>query len=220
MRILIADTETTGLMDHDEICELAFLEIDTNMIVQKEFQTLIKPTVPMSPTASAVNHITDEDLVDAPGIDDIFSQFPEDYFANVFLIAHNCKFDKRFLSKYWGISGEFCTLRASKSFYPRSPNHQLQTLRYYLKLDVDGGSHRAMLDVFVKHELLKRILQDSSLSLPDLLETSNRPVRIECISFGKHRGALLKDLPASYRRWLLTVADIDDDLRWSLEELK
>jgi exodeoxyribonuclease X len=219
LKILIADVETSGLTSTDEIVELAFLEIDTDMCVLSEFQSLVKPTCPINAAASAASHITDAMVADAPLIEEVLAQFPEDHFANVFLTAHNANFDRRFLSKHWQINGEFCTLRASKSIYRDAPNHKLQTLRYYLGLDVEGGAHRAMQDVVTTYELLARILGDSGMSLPDLLETGDRPVLVEKIGFGKHRGVRLEDLPAGYRKWLLNEADIDDDLKWSLGRL-
>jgi len=219
MKILIADCETTGLTSTDEVCELAFIEIDHDMNVLSEFQSLVKPSVPISPAASAASHITDLTVADAPVIEEALAHFPEDYFANVFCVAHNLNFDRRFLSKYWQVNGGYCTLRASKSCYPDAPNHKLQTLRYYLNLDVDEGAHRAMADVICTYELLGRILADSGMTLLDLLETGDRPVLVERIGFGKHRGTRLEELPAGYRKWLLNEAEIDQDLRWSLERL-
>jgi exodeoxyribonuclease X len=220
LKILIADTETTGLTGTDEICEVAWLEIDSDLCVVSEFQSLVKPTCPINPAASAASHITDAMVSDAPSIEEVLAQFPEDHFANVFLIAHNEIFDRRFLSKHWQVNGGYCTLRAAKSIYRDAPNHKLQTLRYYLGLDVDEGYHRAMADCICTYELLARILEDSGMSLPDLLETGDRPVLVEKIGFGKHRGMRLEDLPAGYRKWLLFEADIDDDLKFSLRSLE
>jgi exodeoxyribonuclease X len=219
MRILVADTETSGLTSTDGICELGFLEIDQDLYVLNEFQSLINPGVPIKPEASAASHIVDSMVADAPTMDEALAGFPEDYFANVLLIAHHSQFDRRFLSKFWNITNEFCTLRAARSCYPAAPNHKLQTLRYYLNLEVEGGSHRAMEDVIATYELLARIIEDSGLSLRDLLEARDRPVRIETMPFGKHKGLALTELPESYIWWLLNKAEIDEDLKWSLEQL-
>ena len=219
MKILICDVETTGLTSTDEIVEVAWVEIDDTLTVISEFQSLVKPTVPINPAASAASHITDAMVANAPSIGEVLAQFSEDHFSNVFLVAHNAVFDKRFLFRYWNIVGEFCTLRAAKSCYRDAPNYQLQTLRYYLGLDVEGEAHRATQDVYCTYELLARILADSGMSLPDLLETGHRPVLVERIGFGKHRGTRLDELPAGYRKWLLETAKIDEDLKWSLNQL-
>jgi exodeoxyribonuclease X len=220
MKILICDVETTGLTSTDEIVEIAWVEVDDTLTVLSEFQSLVKPTVPINAAASAASHITDAMVADAPSIEEVLAGFPEDHFANVFAVCHNLQFDRRFLSKHWQVNGGYCTLRAAKSIYREAPNHKLQTLRYFLGLDVEGGAHRAMQDVVTTYELLARILEDSGMSLPDLLETGDRPVLVERIGFGKHRGMRLEELPVGYRKWLLFEAEIDQDLRWSLSQLR
>jgi len=53
--------------------------------------------------------------------------------------------------------------------------------------------------------------------LPELMHIQNIPRKIHKMSFGKHRGKNLSELPKDYVNWLLTKADnIDSDLRASL----
>ena len=42
-KILVADTETTGQSRKDKICELAFIQIDHDLNVVREWSSLIDP---------------------------------------------------------------------------------------------------------------------------------------------------------------------------------
>ena len=39
------------------------------------------------------------------------------------------------------------------------------------------------------------------------------------VPFGKHKGATIKNCPAAYLRWLLTLRDLSDDLRGPIAAL-
>lgn len=222
-RILIADTETTGVTPQDEICEVAFVEVNQDLEVLYEFGSLVKPGIPIKPEASAASHITNDMVADAISVEACFCGFPERYFDSILLIGHNSAFDRRYLSRYWGIVSELCTLRMARKLYPNAPNHQLQTLRYYLDLDVEslGGAqaHRALQDVYVTYELLERMSIDTGLSLMDLIEESAKPIEITTMPFGKHKGIELVKLPARYVDWLLNLENLDCDLKIALEKL-
>jgi len=57
------DTETTGLEDRDQIISWAVIGSDGGTLGRG----LVKPTVPISESASQTHHIREEHLVDAPG---------------------------------------------------------------------------------------------------------------------------------------------------------
>lgn len=220
-RILIADTETTNVDHTAEVCEVAFIEIDEELNVLREFQSLIKPSVAIAPEASAASHITNAMVEDAPTAAEVFATLPSGYFDDVFIIAHNCQFDYRMLKMHWNITGQLCTLKAARRYLPHAPNHKLQTLRYYLELQVDAGAHRAMADVLTLKALLPELTKASGLSLAELVEACYQPVKVERMPWGKYQGVALKDLPSQYVNWLLTkTTNLDDDLRASLEKLR
>ena len=66
--MIILDTETSGLVDlccydldkQPEILELAALKIDDNFEISETLDLFFKPSRPISPGATAINHITDE----------------------------------------------------------------------------------------------------------------------------------------------------------------
>ena len=221
MRIIIADVESTGLGREDEVCELAFIEGDHDLLVLNEFQSLIKPSGPIKAEASAASHITNEMVADAPAMAEVLAGFPEEYFSNVLIIGHNCRFDYRMLAPHWDITALLCTMVTARRVYPNAPNYKLQTLRYWLGLDVEGGAHRAMEDVITTYELLDRLIFDSKQDLLAMIEENARFAEeyANTIQFGKHKGKHVKDLPAQYVTWLLTLENLEPEFRKRLEAL-
>jgi DNA polymerase III epsilon subunit-like protein len=225
-RIIVVDTETTGFSPKtEEIVEIAFIEIDENFNELSRFEAMVNPGVPISPGASAVNGITDEDVVDCLSMEETLQNFGPDYFKDVFLIAHSARFDRSFLKKFWNITGELCTLKAARQLYPEAENHKLQTLRYWLKLDnaigerKDNLAHSAMGDVVLLLALLKRMVKDSGKPLAVFHEDVDRPKEIIVMPFGKHKGMKLRSLPKAYVTWLLNLDRLDGDLEASLRKL-
>jgi len=93
MRILILDTETTGIASTDEVLELAYITIDNNFITQQTFVAKYRPSVPINPHAQAVHGIEFKDLLSYPLSRTIdLGQEKID-----FIIGHNISFDKRML---------------------------------------------------------------------------------------------------------------------------
>ena len=66
-RPLVAfDLETTGVMvDRDRIVEIALVRVEPDGS-RRTFRSLVNPEMPIPPAASAVHHITDDDVRDAP----------------------------------------------------------------------------------------------------------------------------------------------------------
>ena len=62
MGFVILDTETTGVDDRAQVVEVGIIDSSG----QELYNQLIRPTVPIDPSASAVNGITEEMLRDQP----------------------------------------------------------------------------------------------------------------------------------------------------------
>ena len=225
MRIFVGDTETSGFSRKDGICELGFVEINPDLEIIADWHSLIDPECPISPAASGVNGITDADVEFEPTMPEAMKILEEKFglFDQILLVAHNAPFDHRFLCKYWNIVNTFCTCKAAKKIYPNAPDHKLMTLRYYLDLEVEmkgiEGAHTAMGDTLVLFALLKRLIADSGYDLYDLIGYAIRPEKVTHMTFGKHKGMPLVELPQQYREWLLALPNLDDGLRWSLVKL-
>jgi DNA polymerase III subunit epsilon len=91
---LILDTETTGLEAHDEVIQLAIVDMQGNVLLQ----TLVRPTVPVGTEARAIHGIIDEVLAEAPS----FAQQHETIaglLGNRSVLAYHADFDRRLLAQ-------------------------------------------------------------------------------------------------------------------------
>lgn len=219
MRYILGDTETTGPTPKDKVCELAWVELDDNLQVIDRQHSLIDPQMPISAGASGVHGLTNVDVADAPTIEEFFAEVltVPIHVGEVLLIAHNVAFDKRYLTPHMpNLVGELCTLRLARRVWPDAENHKLSTLMYVLDL-VRGTSHRADGDVETTLDLLRKIVDKSGKSLPELAVESMRPLFVNVMPFGKHKGTKLKALPGEYIKWLLKLDNLDRDMRYSLD---
>lgn len=135
-------------------------------------------------------------------------------------VTGNCKFDQRFfkLGSYVPVVEEVCTLRLARYFWPDAENHKLQTLRYLHKLTGGEGAHGALEDCETGLALLRFMCQSYGISLNELCCYTRQPLTVKNMYYGKHKGLPLKELPRGYRVWLMGT-DLDEDLRYSLEQL-
>lgn len=93
---VVFDTETTGLSGaKDRIVELAAIRF-VDGVPTEIFETFINPEREISPEASAINHITNDMVADAPTISEVLPSF-EAFVGKSPLVAHNLEFDIKFL---------------------------------------------------------------------------------------------------------------------------
>ena len=220
---LLADVETTGVGTTDKIVEVAWLLMDGDFKTLDEGHSLINPQRPIPAGASAVHGITTKDVENAPTADEYFYDVLGNKLGSVDAIftAHNSAFDFRYLGPYLPeATPQMCTLRLARKLYPDVDNHKLGTLVYALELDVDKSRfHSADGDMIILMSLLGKMTEDFGYTLWDLFEAANTPIQMTKMTFGKHKGVPLKDLPASYVSWLLKLDNLDPDLRASLGSL-
>ncbi|WP_193144194.1 exonuclease domain-containing protein [Enterobacter hormaechei] len=91
---VIIDTETTGLSKHAEIIEIAII----NMRGEVLLNTLVKPTQPIPPDVTEINHITNEMVANAPAWRDVFPKVLA-IISNHKWLAWNSGFDARMLEQ-------------------------------------------------------------------------------------------------------------------------
>lgn len=217
MRYIIADTETTGLGPRDRVVELAWTEIDEHLNVIDQQYSLIDPEIPIPQAAHKVHGITNVMVATAPTIEEFFSTVTDQPLKHgeVVFIAHNAAFDLKFLRRFIGtLHGVLCTVRASRKLLPDLDSHKLDYLKEVLGLP-ETKSHSADGDVATTLELL-RFLSEQVGGLPALYAQCSQPQRLTLMPWGKHKGVPIKALPADYVRWLLSLDDLDIDVRFSL----
>lgn len=86
---LFLDTETTGLSDMDEICEIAIVDLAGEVLIN----TLVKPTKRVPPGTSAIHGITDELVKDAPTFGDLFPRL-DSILTDRIVLVYNAEFDE------------------------------------------------------------------------------------------------------------------------------
>lgn len=209
----IIDCETTGMEDDAKVVEIGAIDHNTDpstLTLDRPTSHLINPGVPIPATASAVHHITDEMVTDAPKI----GQVHEHYLGADYYVAHNSRFDQ----KYLGTFGKpwIDTYRCALAAWPDAPAHSNQVLRYHLGLESppDGYAHRALYDVYVTAGLFLELLK--VMDVEKMLELSSQPALLPKIGFGKHRGEKFSDLPDGYLKWM-QGQDFDEDVKHTVK---
>ncbi|MCX7918725.1 MAG: exonuclease domain-containing protein [bacterium] len=161
---VVLDTETTGLNPAfgDRIIELGMLKVKNRNIVDR-FQSFINPGRPISPSATAINGITDEDVRFAPYFTQIVDQFLV-FIADTVLIIHNAQFDLGFLAAQLRLAQKpipqnpvFDTIRLAKLVYPHLGSYSLGNLATALNITIPH-LHRAMNDVEITYQIFDNIL--------------------------------------------------------------
>jgi len=191
---VILDTETTGLnpaLGH-RVVEIGAVRLENGQTVA-EFSQLIYPDRPMDAKASAVNGISDADLRSQPR----FSNIAPDLLRlldGALLVAHNAAFDAGFIGQEFFIAGYapdpalqqpilpnpwLCTLTLARNFFYFGSNSLSNVA---LKLGVRmGHAHRALADVYMTAEILKRMVRDLDKkqrleTVGDLLHAQGGPI--------------------------------------------
>lgn len=184
------DTETSGKYPiESEICEIAAVKWQGGKEIGS-FQSLVKPSRPMSQEVIRIHGITNEMVKDAPEIGPVLKGFA-DFISGGVLLAHHAQFDLGFVAAQMDQQGlalppelTVCTSLLAQGNVPETPNHRLQTLVAHYGIN-PGQAHRALddaracllvaLKIFEKfpesmtvEELAKRMLRRSQADLGPL----------------------------------------------------
>ena len=164
----VFDFETTGMSPvYDRAVELAALRVETDGSTS-EFQSLINPRRGIPPAVTAIHHITDEMVADAPSFYAVAKEFLN-FASGSTLVAHNARFDLAFLQEGLARCGlplwrgkTLDSVKLARRCFPGLASYRLQNLRQALRLDDEPGNdqaHRAGADVFWTMQVLKLALE-------------------------------------------------------------
>lgn len=176
--ITVFDTETTGLDPRSghRIIEIAGVRIEDGVIKQDQtFVSLINPEREIPYEAKQVHKISDEQVKDAPRVEDVLPKFL-DYAKGTILVAHNASFDMGFLEhekEYcWGyidLPECLCTMKLSQSVFPKEFRHNLDVISRRFDLQMPSDRHRALSDVLLTAEVFLRLIAAGNITSVDEL---------------------------------------------------
>lgn len=168
---VVFDTETTGLSpSKDRIVELSAIRF-VDGLPTEIFETFINPEREISPEASAINHITNDMVADAPTISEVLPSF-EAFVGKSPLVAHNLEFDIKFLFYSGSIITDtprkyYDTLAQSKKLLKKIKdydsdwdviNYKLGTVAEYFDITFPC-QHRASGDAMVTGKVFLKLIE-------------------------------------------------------------
>lgn len=233
---VLLDSETSGLDDGADLLEVAARRVGTDEV----FATLVRPTKPIPPEASAIHHLVDADFADAPDRVDALRDLEAWVGASSLVVAHNAPFDRGMIAPALAQNRWLCSERLAHHLVPDAPNFKLGTLYYALGgTKIETALHRAEADLspteFVFFELLglytewaaEKCAGDAvrlakSAEIDSLLAFAERPYVIKRWPMGPDdaKGKPLAVIDDGLLKWALKK-DLGSDLRWNVErELK
>ncbi len=159
------DLETTSVSAWlSEIIEFGGVKFKNNAVVERK-QMFIKPEREISAFTTNLTSITNEDVANAPTIDQAIHEIKE-WIGDAILVAHNASFDYNFLNKAFIDAGfgplknpVIDTLKLSWHIHPTSRAHRLGVLakHEFIAYDTDAA-HRADYDAEVLAKVYERLL--------------------------------------------------------------
>lgn len=159
----IVDIETNGSkIDKHQIIEIAAVKVQNGQIIDK-FESLVKCNE-INSHITAITGISVEDTKDAPHLKEVLYKF-KTFLADSVFVAHDVKFDYRFISQSMQKIGllpllnrSLCSLSLAERTIV-SYRYALSYLSDTLNLNPDATHHRAMSDVMTTYELFKLSLK-------------------------------------------------------------
>ncbi len=237
--LVFLDTETTGLGPDDRLCQCAYI------YQEQEYNELFKPPLEISVEAQSISHVTNRHVEDKPPFEgsDMQNHLQELLGeGGSVMVAHNAKFDIAMLDRDGVTTKRFIdTHKVAQALDTEGviPRYNMQYLRYYLDLQVEGAqAHDALGDVLVLKALFERLYKkciDQGKSEEEAItwmeEVSKQPNFIHTFVFGKYKGQKTAEVAKTdkgYLEWLrgqkqqqVAAGEIgeDDDWLFTLNQL-
>ena len=104
--IVLIDTETTGLVkpellplkEQPHMIEIYCCKVNADLDVVDEFESMVKPPVPLPEQITKITGIEEYDLMNAPDFQDIYPQLACFFVGVETMVAHNIGFDREILN--------------------------------------------------------------------------------------------------------------------------
>lgn len=160
---VVFDLETTGIStQRDAIIEISAVKVKGGAVADT-YSTLVNPGRPIPYAASAVNHITDDMVADAPDLATAFPQFLS-FVGDSVLVGHNIQsFDLKFLNQasmalyQKTLDNDYIdTLYMARRCLPQLSHHRLVDLASHFKISAEGA-HRALNDCIMNQKCFEEM---------------------------------------------------------------
>lgn len=225
MSTLILDTETHNLNGYPIEIAYAPCSFEQGVLVINQgevFDEYFSCPEPIALGALATHHILETDIAEKPSFDTF--KMPQ---GVQYLIGHNIDYDITAIQKCqpdFTVKG-ICTLALCRMVWPEL-QHTLSAMYYHVMDDLELArkhlrhAHNAKADIYFTGVILKTLVEQLGIKDMNSLFIMSESARIpKYITFGKHKGAAIKDLDPSYVTWLLRQDDLDPYLRKALVTL-
>ncbi len=167
---VIVDLETTGASPKNgsAITEIGAIKVKTGQIID-QFESFVNPLAPIPEYITDLTGITNQMLMHAPIIDEIFPKFLEfvGHHEDSVLVAHNAPFDLSFLKSaakeldlIWPKYRTLDTVTIARQVLSKEdvPNCKLGTLAEFFGTKVEPN-HRALDDAKATTEVLHGLIE-------------------------------------------------------------
>ena len=206
MSVYLIDTETTGTKD-PQVIQLAWMRLTFNggyIVEDGTFNRFYRPSKEIELGALSTHHISLLDLVDCDPSDT--AKLPQDA---EYVIGHNVDFD-------WKALGQpnvkrICTEALARSLWPNLDSHKLGACLYHVNPEdakaMLKNAHDAEADCCACLSLLFSIVERLDIATvqpitAEQLWMISEAARIpKIMSFGKHKGQPIANVPPSYMNW-------------------
>ncbi len=206
--LIFLDTEATGNEpSKDRLVQVCY---KTSKGIENCY---FKPSLPVSIKAMSITHITNKMLEDKEAFaTSKMKQDLERLLKEGVLVAHSALFDIAMLKAEGVEVPRFIdTLRVARflDVENKIPEYNLQYLRYFLDLEIEGMAHDAEGDVMVLEGIFQRLFtkmreQTSSdeEAIEKMIEISGKPTLFKYFIFGKYKGKPIAEVLETDRRYL------------------
>ncbi|MBD5234018.1 MAG: 3'-5' exonuclease [Bacteroidales bacterium] len=225
--IVFFDLETTGTnVNTDRIVEISLVKLFPDGEVKSKTRR-INPEMPIPAEATAVHHITDEDVAGEPTFRQVAASLAQLISGCDIAGFNSNRFDIPLLDQEFeraGIDFDFSRARfidVQTIFHKKEPRTLVAAYKYYCGKDLTEA-HSALADTTATMEVLLAQLErydDLPTDVPALSEyaTNSRNVDLmgrlvyddqgrEVVNFGKHKGRLAEDVfktDPGYYSWIM-----------------
>jgi DNA polymerase III subunit epsilon len=194
-RVVVVDTETTGVFPTDRVVEVAAVTLDLHGRVVDEWDTLVDPQRDVGPTF--IHGVTASMLVGAPTFEQIAGDLAARLHGAV-IAAHNLPFDARILAgEYRRLGVQFAVVGGVDTLAATRCKLAVACRQYRIPLE---GAHAALVDARATARLLVAVakqLQDGGLrplTFVSAPATSGRSVRRATDTVVRAPGPFLAEL--------------------------